>query len=101
MDKKIILRDYSDLRKEFTIKDFENVKSIYISIISGDEVAEIVYKDGKFVNYDSSDERIMNYYDTCYELPLDLIDEFSAFEGDSYECERYIDELVSNRLGDE
>lgn len=93
MDKKIVLRDYTDDRKEFIIPDFENVESIEITILSGDEIADITYKDGKEISFDSSDDRIIAYNDDYYELPLEFIDEFSNFEGSSYRCSDYIARL--------
>lgn len=93
MDKKIVLRDYADSRKEFIIEDFENVETIFIQILSGDEVATISYKNGNEICFDSSNERLMDFNDGCYHLPLRLIDEFSNFEGSSYDCIDYIDRL--------
>ena len=94
MDKRIILRDYKDNKKEFIIKDFENVEDIFIDIISGDEVAYICYKDNTEIEFDSSEDRIMNFYDYQYQLPLELIDMFSDFNGSSYNCKTYIEKLT-------
>ena len=91
MDKKITLVDFARERKVYTIKDFENVFTIEIKIMSGDEIAKIFYKDGKIIKVDSSDCRYFGYYDGEYILQLDKVDEFSSFIGSSYERQRKFD----------
>ena len=61
------------------------VKSIEITIMSGDEVASVIYEDGTQDIYDSAtmcgNYRIVDYFDdeyTLYSVPdgIDLIDKF-------------------------
>ena len=86
MDKMVCIRDYNRTRKVITINNFENVEKITVAIQSGDEILTAYYKDSSTVDFDSSDCRMMSFFDGEYELPLDEIDEFSAFEGSSYDC---------------
>ena len=65
---KLTIMDYSDEKREFDIGDKEDIALITSSVISGDEVAEILYKDFTKRTFDSSDDRMMNYYDFEYEL---------------------------------
>lgn len=39
---------------------------IDIDVISGDEIATVIYKDGRRERYDSSDDRLIDYYDLSY-----------------------------------
>lgn len=91
MDKMVYIRDYNDTKKAVTINSFEDVEKITVSIQSGDEILTVYYKDLSTVDFDSSDCRLMNFFDGEYELPLDKIDDFSAFDGSSYDCERKFD----------
>lgn len=94
MYKQLTLRDFRGEKSDFIIEDFENVKDIDIVILSGDETATVHYFNGEKEEFDSSECRLVDYYDCSYELPLNIIDEFSSFEGSSYECERYIRKLI-------
>ena len=85
MDKKITLVDYKDRRVDFTIKDFEKVFMIEIEVISGDEVAKIIYNDKRVVYFDSCENRIMSFNDGSYMLPLERLDEFNNCKCDSYD----------------
>lgn len=91
MKREIMLVDYKGTRQSFTIDNFEDVLIVEIRIISGDEIARIIYKDKKVVEFDSSDCRIMGYSDGIYILPLERLDEFNAYEGSSYARQREFD----------
>ena len=93
MDKRVLLRDYMDRKIQAVITDFEKVELIGVLIITSDEILVVRYKDGHTEWLDSSDNRRANYFDGLYELPLDMVDAFSEFEGSSYDCESYISEL--------
>lgn len=85
MNKRLILVDYKDNRKEFDIPNFEEVLSIVIEVISGDEVANVLYKNGDIKTFDSSDDRIIDYFDCFCLVPLDKIEEFNNLQGSSYD----------------
>ena len=99
MEKRIVLVDFQSERKEFKIKNFENVVTIEIKILSGDEVAKIIYKDGSIITFDSSGDRFMNYYDDDYHLPLDLLNSFNKLKGSSYEKSYKILEIIKRNSG--
>ncbi len=46
--------------------DLDKVDEITITILSGDEVIDILYLDGSSDHYDSNNERITSYYDGSY-----------------------------------
>lgn len=97
MNKEIVLRDYMDIKQEFIIENFENVDDIHITVISGDEIADIEYKDGQSITFDSSNSRSDDFIDCYYNLPLEFIDEFSKFTGSSYQCYDYIKQLKNKK----
>lgn len=77
MDKKVYLLDYQDIQHEYTIKDFEKVKSIVIEILSGDWVVYVIYENdyeifdtGEFNGY-----RFQSFYDGTFIINPKRIDE--------------------------
>lgn len=77
------IMDYSGARTKTPI-DIDNLKdvlSLYIRVISGDEILTVIYRNGKIERYDSSDSRCMDFYDDEYCLynefeKINLIPEF-------------------------
>lgn len=100
MDKIVDIRDYEGKKKNITIKNFEQVKSISVTILSGDEVLDVTYEDKHTDSFDASDSRVISYFDVVYDLPLHLIDEFSQFQGDTYDCARHIRKLKGDDKDD-
>lgn len=88
--KEIWMRDYTRTRKKFKISNWNDVSSLHINIISGNEVMIVTYKDGKKVTIDSSPGRFVDVLQESYELPLERVDEFSNFVGDVYNLARII-----------
>lgn len=85
MQKDLIIVDYERVPKTITIDNFEDVTSIHIKILSGDEVATVIRKDCVSETYDSSDCRWTDYYDGEYILNPEHIEEFNNLTGSSYE----------------
>lgn len=85
MNKRLVLVDYEDNRKEFDIPSFESVAYITIRVIRGNELADVVYKNAYSRTFDSSNNRTTNYFDFFYLLPLDKIEEFNNLQGGSYD----------------
>lgn len=100
MDKVIEIRDYKNSRKSITIKEFEKVKNLSVTILSGDEVLDVTYEDGHTDSFDASNSRVISYFDVVYDLPLHLIDEFSQFQGDTYDCAKHIRKLKGDDKDD-
>lgn len=46
----------------------DDIASINICVLSGDETGYINLKDGTSINFDASDDRCMSYNDGCYIL---------------------------------
>ena len=93
MDKKVCIRDYRGVKKEIIILGFEEVVELSVKVISGDEILNVLYKNGKSKKFDSSDYRHMAFYDDGYNIPLDMVDEFSNMECNSYEVADYFRKL--------
>ena len=73
MEKKVRIFDYKDTPTEITIKDFENVKEFVFEIISGDGILTVVYNDDREKRFDSSNTRIMGFYDGTWVIkPKDI-----------------------------
>lgn len=62
------IMDYNNEKKQIPVDvdNLEDILSIYITILSGDEIATVIYKDGKMKEYDSSDCRCTDFYDDKY-----------------------------------
>lgn len=46
----------------------EDVLSVFITVLSGDEIATVIFEDGHEEEFDSSKDRIMDFYDGSYYL---------------------------------
>ena len=75
------------------IPDFEEVVELRVEVISGDEILKVLYKNGGQKEFDSSDDRCLDCYDGNYYIPLDMVDEFSNMECNSYEVADYFRKL--------
>ena len=73
MEKTIKLLDYKDTPTEITIKDFENVKEFVFQILSGDGILEVVYNDNHVETFDSSNDRLIDFFDGMWFIrPTDI-----------------------------
>lgn len=91
MAKCIKIMNYDGKKRTAVIDDFENVSCIIIGILSGDEVMSVIYKSGKMVVYDSTNDRLADFNDGVYPLyikgELDrtedkaFIDRATAYDG--------------------
>ena len=62
---KVIIRDFRGNPREIEItKEF---KRAYITILSGDEILTVCYKDGTEEKFDSCDDRLADYYEVKLE----------------------------------
>ncbi len=62
------LMDYRGKIIEHDIGEKDSIARIDIEILSGDEVATVLYKDYSIANFDSSHTRITGYCDGGYAL---------------------------------
>ena len=79
MDKKVYLFDYKDIQHEYTIKNFEKVKSMFINMLSGDWVLYVIYENdyevfdtGEYNGYRSQD-----FYEGTYIINPNRINELN------------------------
>lgn len=86
---KLVLMDYAGRKVEtdFDLSDenLNKVLSIYIEVITGDEIATIIFKDGTKKTYDSATDRMADFYDGEYclfnsEQDINIIDLFNKRE---------------------
>lgn len=62
----IKLLDYEGSPKTFEIGDLDTIARIFIYVISGDELARVVYKDYSICTFDSGTSRFVDFNDGCY-----------------------------------
>lgn len=62
------LLDYSGKAVEFDIGELSDIAVITIEVITGDEIAKVVYKDYTTEEFDSGTNRLADYYDESYEI---------------------------------
>ena len=82
MDKKVYLFDYKDIQHEYTIKNFEKVKSMFINMLSGDWVLYVIYENdyeifdtGEYNGYRNQD-----FYEGTYIINPNRIDELNRLQ---------------------
>lgn len=68
--KKLVLMDWAsnEVETPIDLDDLSEIKQIEIRVISGDEVAIVHWKDGKTSAYDSSNCRMIDFFDYKYIL---------------------------------
>ena len=65
----LILYQYDEEPTIFeNVGDIEDIKDIFISVVSGDEIAFINYKDGTNRTFDSSTSRFLDFCDGGYTI---------------------------------
>ena len=68
----IRIYDYDNNVVKIEIPD-KPIKSIYVTILSGDEIGIIRFEDGTQFDFDTSDDRITDFYDGSYVVEGDDI----------------------------
>lgn len=81
----IVLKDYEGNKKKFDIENFDEIKSIIIFIVCGDEVALVIDNNDNAIAYDSNDDRQLDLLDYLYILPKDKIKTFNRLAGSAEE----------------
>lgn len=62
------LLDYANDPTEHDIGNLEDIATIGITVVTGDEIATVTYKDNTVKTFDSSVTRITAYFDDEYEI---------------------------------
>lgn len=91
MDKTIKLLDYMDRPKEITIKNFEKAIMCIFEIKSGDGVLTVIFPN-HYEQFDSSDNRMQDFYDGEWIIEPKNIDVISEMES-HYDTDR-LDEAM-------
>jgi len=63
----MFLLDYSGAKKNIDI-NFKDVDFATIVVVSGDEILDVVFKNGESHSFDSSEDRIFDFFDGSYVL---------------------------------
>lgn len=90
----LVLMDYANKKVETPIDldDLNDIEEIEIRVITGDEIAIVLWKNGQTKAYDSSGCRFESFFDGSYQLYScgEFIADLDAFESrkDSYEMFR-------------
>ena len=64
----LTIMDYDNHKRNVNIGKKDDIASISISVISGDEIAEVIYKDYTKKCFDSSDCRMYDFFDDEYTI---------------------------------
>lgn len=64
----LILMDWANNQVDtgFCIDDLSNILRIDITVVTGDEIADVITKDGERYHFDSSSSRTMDFFDDEY-----------------------------------
>lgn len=63
---KIKILNYLGRPTEVDVGDLKDIQSMYMTVISGDEILDVEYKDGRCVSHDSAKDRTLDYFDDQY-----------------------------------
>lgn len=64
----IKLLDWDKKETEVDVGDLEDIATMMIRVVSGDEILEVVYKDYCRLSFDSSCTRYQGFYDGEYDI---------------------------------
>lgn len=83
--------DYKNDIVEVSIPN-KKIKEIFIHVLTGDETGFIIFEDGDFLPFDSSNTRLVDFDDGCYSVPENLVDEWMNWQpscdNETYSYER-------------
>lgn len=79
----IKILDYAGNERQVDVGDIETIRRMFIAVLSGDEVLHVLYKDGKRILFDSSEERRVSELDSIYDV-YDIDTGLNMFENDWY-----------------
>lgn len=93
--------DYNNNIVEVSIPN-KKIKAIFVHVITGDETGFIMFEDGNFLRFDSSNTRLADFNDGCYLVPENLVDEWMNWQPSrdnetySYERQMWFYERLEN-----
>lgn len=56
------------VKTDIDLDDLSKIETIKITVLTGDEICDVWYTDGRCASYDSADDRIQDFYDGSYIL---------------------------------
>ena len=65
---KIMNYENTLVETDIDLDDLSQIQEIRITVITDDEICDILHTDGRRASYDSSDDRIQDFYDGSYIL---------------------------------
>ena len=88
MSNYLVIYDYKGdmTNTKLNLDKLDDIFMITIKTISGDEVAEVIYKNGEIKRFDSSHDRWQDFYDgeeIIYSPSVNLIEEYKKRSKDA------------------
>lgn len=80
--------DHANNAVEIDLQD-KPIKEIYVRVLSGDEVVTVTYKDGTQDEFDSSDCRMIAYYDGGYFVEEKDIEKWLNYKAEESKTNSY------------
>lgn len=80
---KFTITDYDGEETICEIPNERTIKLIVVTILTGDEIVDVVLDDGTIMSFDSSIYRMMNDYDGHYVVTKQRLDEWFALSDET------------------
>lgn len=64
----IKLMDWADKETLFDVGDINDIAVMHIKVVTGDEILTVIYKDYSTKTFDSSNCRLMDFFDGEYDI---------------------------------
>jgi len=65
---KIKILDYRNRPTEVDVGELKDIEKIFVEVGTGDEILNVVHKDGTTARFDSSKDRTRYFYDGWYDV---------------------------------
>lgn len=75
----MIIYDFDNKAVDIKLPE-KQIASINVSVVSGDETGNVVFKDGETISFDASDCRLMDFYDGSYSVTGENIQKWLDFK---------------------
>jgi hypothetical protein len=64
----IDILDYKDRIRKVDVGELDEIKKMFVNVVTGDEILTVEYNNGSSVDFDSSDDRRRDFYDGNYTI---------------------------------
>ncbi len=75
----MIIYDYANHPVEIILPE-KVISRIDVDVITGDETGTVHFADGTELDFDASEDRMMDYYDGCYSVSGENVGKWLSFE---------------------